>query len=71
MKVYRIEHYGEGFRNHAPTWDGNDLTLCMLALEGDEEWSEAEDIEGRVTCPACARAIRYCKSIPARSLAVS
>lgn len=69
MQVYKIDHYDQGVVNHASRGDGYDVTLCGLALEGEEgDWSPAEDIKGKINCEDCFKMIKYCKSISKNDL---
>lgn len=49
---------------HAPSWNGDDRTLCGLAYEGSPTDDEpAPEIIGNgetITCDDCRRLIDYC-----------
>jgi hypothetical protein len=53
---------------HCDGPDGNDYTLCGLALEGENGDEPMEETNWRVTCKQCIGTIAYCKAVRSKEL---
>jgi hypothetical protein len=66
MKVARlkVERY-RVIQHHPGVEQPWDVALCGQDLMGDDwlGWGTAEKVEGKVTCPDCARIIHACRQL--------
>ena len=46
---------------HATAANGDDRTLCGLALEGENGDDVAASMRGKISCDDCARIITHCQ----------
>lgn len=49
---------------HVEGGTGNDMTLCGLALEGENGDTEMLEITSRINCPDCLHVINHARKIP-------